>query len=161
MRSGQFRNKMAWLAGLSAVAMLLASGCAATVELAAPDEDTTAKLFNPPQDKAGLYITRKSGFAGSAILFQVVVDGRVEGGLAPGTYRVVSVQPGRHVVSVTTAENQSTQTVDAVAGECYFYEVKPKMGMFAARVEVTPLTALEGQEMVLENSLAKAYQYDE
>lgn len=161
MRNGQIRNKMAWLAGLSAVVLLLVSGCAATVELAAPDEDTAAKLFNPPQDKANLYITRKSGFAGSAILFQVVVDGRVEGGLAPGTYRVVSVQPGRHVVSVTTAENQSTQTVDAVAGECYFYEVKPKMGMFAARVEVAPLATLEGQELVSKNSLAKAYQYDE
>ncbi|MDH3275161.1 MAG: DUF2846 domain-containing protein [Gammaproteobacteria bacterium] len=160
MRNRQFTNTTACRAYLIAVAMLLVSGCAATIELASPEEDVAAKLFAAPEGKANLYVTRKDQFTGSAVLFQVVVDGRVEGGLAPGTYRMITVEPGRHIVSVTTAENQSTQKIDAVAGKCYFFEVKPKIGMIAARVEVIPLSEPDGQKAVAQNSLAEGFQFD-
>jgi hypothetical protein len=160
MRNLRFGYSKNWMVYLGAVVILLVSGCTATVEMASQEADSAAKLFDPSQEEANLYVTRKDQFTGSAVLFQIAVDGRLEGGLAPGTYRVISVAPGRHVISVTTAENQSTQAVDAAAGECYFFEVKPKMGMIAARAEVLPMTRSEGQKAVAENSLAMAFAYD-
>lgn len=160
MRNQNFADKTAAKVCFCAIAILVLSGCAATVELASTTEDEAAKTFIPPQGEANIYVTRKSQFTGSAVLFQVVVDGRVEGGIAPGTYHVVPVKPGTHSVTVTTAENQSTQQVDAVAGENYFFEVKPKMGWMSARVEVVRLTESEGQAAIAENSLAKDIQPD-
>lgn len=148
-------NKPLIRAGLCAAALLFVSGCAATVELAAPMQDDAAKTFVAPDGKANIYVTRENQFKGSAILFQIVVDGRVKGGIAPGTYHLVSVDPGLHSVSVTTAENQSTEHVDAVAGQNYFFEVKPKMGWAAARAEVVPMSESEGRAAITENAMAE------
>jgi len=138
-----------------AAAMLVLAGCAATVELAAPEEDLAAKSFAPTEGMANIYVTRKDQFTGSAVLLQLVIDHDVIGGIAPGTYHLVPVEPGHHTVSVTTAENQSIEEVDAEAGRSYFFEVKPKMGWFAARAEVEPLSEAEGRAAVSENALAE------
>ncbi len=140
---------------VSAVAVLLFAGCAASVDLAAPERDQAAKTFVPAEGQANIYVTRKEQFTGSAVLFQLVVDQRVIGGIAPGTYHLVTVAPGHHTVSVTTAENQSTEELEAAAGESYFFEVKPKMGWVAARAEVTRLSDADGRAAVSENSLAQ------
>ena len=149
-------NRSLIRAGVCAAALLLVSGCAATVELASPMQDEAAKTFVAPEGKANIYVTRKEQFTGSAVLFQIVVDGRLQGGIAPGTYHLVAVDPGRHSVSVTTAENQSTEQVDAVAGQNYFFEVKPKMGWMAARAEVVPMSESEGRAAIAENALAES-----
>jgi hypothetical protein len=145
---------------LCIVALLLVSGCAATIDLASAEDDAAAKRFTTPQGESNIYITRKEQFTGSAVLFQVAVDGRMQGGIAPGTYHVVSVAPGLHSVSVTTSENQSMQKVDTLAGENYFFEVKPKMGWIAARAEVVQLTESDGRAAIAANSLAKGLQLD-
>ena len=112
-------------------------------------------MFVPVEGDANIYVTRKNQFTGSAVLFQLVVDQKVIGGIAPGTFHLITVGPGRHTVSVTTAENQSTQELDAMAGENYFFEVKPKMGWVAARVEVVRLAESDGRAAISENSLAE------
>lgn len=152
-------NTVAWKACLCAAAILLVSGCA-TVELASAEEDAAAKLFIPPEGKANIYVARKGHLIGSEALFQIVVDGKVEGGIVPGTYQVVSVNPGIHIVSVTTTETQSTQEVDAVSGECYFFEVKPKIGNVITRAEVVRLTEPEGREAIADSLLAEDIQPD-
>ena len=141
------------IAGLT-LAVLLA-GCAATVELAAPEEDLAAKRFVPEEGEANIYVTREDQFTGSAVLFQLVVDQHVVGGIAPGTYHLIPVEPGHHTVSVTTAENQSIEEIDVEAGRSYFFEVKPQMGWFAARAEVDPLSEEEGRAAINENALAE------
>ena len=141
------------IAGLT-LAVLLA-GCAATVELAAPEEDLAAKRFVPDEGEANIYVTREDQFTGSAVLFQLVVDQHVVGGIAPGTYHLIPVEPGHHTVSVTTAENQSIEEIDVEAGRSYFFEVKPQMGWFAARAEVDPLSEEEGRAAINENALAE------
>ena len=155
MRHSQFKRTSAGRILVSAAAVLLFAGCAATVDLAAPEQDQAAKTFVPAEGQANIYVTRKDQFTGSAVLFQLVVDQRVIGGIAPGTYHLVVVAPGRHTVSVTTAENQSTEELDAVAGESYFFEVKPKMGWVAARAEVARMSDADGRAAVSENSLAQ------
>jgi hypothetical protein len=155
MRSSGLSRAFAWRSLVSAAAVLLVAGCAASVDLAAPDADQAAKTFVPAEGMASIYVTRKDQFTGSAVLFQLVVDQRVIGGIAPGTYHLVPVEPGPHTVSVTTSENQSTQEVDAVAGQSYFFEIKPKMGWIAARAEVVPMNEEDGRTAVSENSLAE------
>ena len=155
MNSPVFARSPAWKFLTVASALVLLAGCAATVELAEPDEDQAAKAFVPAAGQANIYVTRKDQFTGSAVLFQLVVDQRVIGGIAPGTYHLVSVAPGPHTVSVTTSENQSMEEVEAVAGESYFFEVRPKMGWIAARAEVSRMSDAEGRAAVSENSLAE------
>ena len=155
MRHSQFKRTSAGRILVSAAAVLLFAGCAASVDLAAPELDQAAKTFVPAEGQANIYVTRKDQFTGSAVLFQLVVDQRVIGGIAPGTYHLIAVAPGPHTVSVTTAENQSSEQLDAVAGESYFFEVKPKMGWVAARAEVVRMSDADGRAAVSENSLAQ------
>ena len=144
-----------WRICTTAIALLLLSACAATVELAAPAADQAAKTFAPAAGMANIYVTREDRFTGSAVLFQLIVDQKVVGGLAPGTYHLIPVAPGPHTISVTTAENQSMQQLDAVAGQSYFFEVRPKMGLVSARVEVATMTDVDGRAAVGANSLAQ------
>ena len=138
-----------------AILAVFLAGCAATVELAAPEEDLAAKRFIPEEGHANLYVTREDQFTGSAVLFQLVVDQHAIGGIAPGTYHLIPVEPGHHTISVTTAENQSIEEVDVEAGRSYFFEVKPQMGWFAARAEVDPLSEEEGRAAIADNALAE------
>ena len=153
------RSKFAF-AGTFVAAVLLISGCAATVEMATPELDQAAKTYVPPEGQANIYVTRKDQFTGSAVLFQVVVDGRMLGAIAPGTYHMMSVEPGRHIVAATSMENQASQKIEAEAGHCYFFEVTPKAGWMAARVDVQPMTEAEGRTAVTENSLAEGFEFD-
>lgn len=155
MRESRATGARPWRIISTVIATLLLAACAATVQLAATDEDMAAKAFAPAPGMANVYVTRESRFTGSAVLFQLVVDQKVVGGIAPGTYHLVSVAPGPHTISVTTNENQSMQQIDAVAGQSYFFEVRPKMGLISARVEVAALAEAEGQAAVAENSLAQ------
>ena len=148
------------LAGVCIAALLLVSGCAATVEMATPELDQAAKTYVPSEGHANIYVTRKDQFTGSAVLFQVVVDGRMLGAIAPGTYHMMSVEPGRHVVAATSMENQSSQKIDAEAGHCYFFEVTPKSGWMAARVDVAPMSEAAGRAAVAENSLAEGFEFE-
>ena len=155
MRNFKLVGTSAWRIVAGAILVTFLAGCAATVDLAAPEEDLAAKSFVPAEGEANIYVTREDQFTGSAVLFQLVVDQRVIGGIAPGTYHLIRVEPGHHTISVTTSENQSIEEVDAVAGRIYFFEVEPRMGWIAARAEVEPLTEAEGRAAVAENVLAE------
>src|SRR5687767_4924700 len=79
----------------------------ATVPMAAPDADATAKRFEPASDTAKIYVVRVSS-VGTAILFQVTVDDRVIGSLPVHTYLVANVPPGTHTVTALGGENESS-----------------------------------------------------
>jgi hypothetical protein len=155
MRCFIFAGTSTWRLVAGAILVVFLAGCAATVELAAPEEDLAAKRFITEEGKANIYVTREDQFTGSAVLFQLVVDQHVIGGIAPGTYHMIPVEPGHHSISVTTAENQSIEEVNAEASHSYFFEVKPQMGWFAARAEVDPLSEEEGRAAIAENALAE------
>lgn len=160
MRTSNRERPGVIVAGVCLAAFLLLSGCAATVEMATPELDQAAKTYVPPEGKANIYVTRKDQFTGSAVLFQVVVDGRMLGAIAPGTYHMMSVDPGRHVVAATSMENQTSQKIEAEAGHCYFFEVTPKTGWMAARVDVQPMSETEGRAAVAENSMAEGFEFE-
>jgi hypothetical protein len=133
---------------LASLAILLLASCA-TVPLASPDADAAAKAFSPPNGKASVYIGRANSPIGGAISFQVIVDGKVVGSAAPGTYYLVEVDPGNHSVAATSNENSEKAKFAAYAGKNYYFEVSVNMGVATARVGLKQIQdEQKGQSMV-------------
>ncbi len=117
-------------------------------------EDTEAKAFAPPPGKAGVYIARNSILA-YGVLFQIIVDGKMVGGIAKDTYHWLAVEPGEHSVVVMSRENQDMVEFTAEEGQNYFYIVEPGMGWGSARANIKPLEEGEGQKVVEGCKLAR------
>ncbi len=96
-------------------------GCA-TVPMADTSADVNAKQFQTAPGMANIYICRGEGLA-PELLAYVHLDGQMTGALAHGTYEVVSVAPGSHIVAVSGPTNVEQLPVDAVAGNSYFFIV--------------------------------------
>jgi hypothetical protein len=101
--------------------LALGVGCA-TVPMTDTSADANAKQFQTAPGMANIYICRREGLA-PELLAYTHVDGQVTGALAHGTYELVSVTPGSHIVSVSGPTNVEQLPVDAVAGNSYFFIV--------------------------------------
>lgn len=130
----------------------LASGCA-SVPMATPAADATAKTFQVAPDKANLYIYRNESM-GAAVKMKVLIDGQPAGQTAAKTYIMRTVDPGSHVVT-SKAENESTVTVDAVAGQNYFLWQEVKMGFGSARSALQLVDEAKGKAGVAECKLVQ------
>ncbi len=130
----------------------------ATVPMASLSEDTEAKEFAPPPGKASVYVTRTS-LLGAAVVFQVVLDGKVMGGLAQNTYHRFVVEPGSHSVAIFTNESQDAANFTAEEGKNYFFSAEPQMGWGSARAKVKVLDEDKGKENVLGSKLAQGMNY--
>ena len=146
---------------LGAVFIASLSGCAATTTMAPEAEDLAAKEFAPKEGEANIYVVRKGGFAGSAVALEVMLDGRTMGTLAPDTFLLIEVQPGPHIISCHTQENQEIGEVEALAGMNYFFELSPEMGWISARCSLEAIDQPTGSKLVLKASLAEDLQIEE
>lgn len=139
---------MRTLAASLAVSVALVSGCASVPE-ASPELDQAAKSFSAPRDRAGLYIYRNETF-GAAIKVNVLMDDKYLGETASKTYFYVEVPPGKHTV-VSKAENESSVTIDAIAGRLYYVWQEIKMGLFQPRTELQVVDEKTGRAGVMES----------
>lgn len=146
-------NLLKWI--LLGIIGVFLSGCAATVPVMEDKFDAQAESFKPPRGKANIYVVREDTFVGSAVLLQVLLNGRVQGAVAPGTYLLFSVSPGSHSVAVITQENAESVTIQARSGKNYFIDVEPVMGWAAARTSVKQISPKEGHEFVIKGKRAK------
>jgi len=146
-------NLLRWV--LLIIIGVLLSGCSATVPVMKHKFDADAKRFQPQQRKANIYVARENAFAGSAILFQVLLDGKVHGAIAPGTYLLFKVTPGSHTVAVITQENADSAKIAVRPGKNYFIEIKPEMGWVAARVSVKQIGKERGRQLVIDGKRAE------
>src|SRR5437867_4131567 len=95
---------------LAAAALaLIASGCA-NVPMAPTELDAQAKQFSIPAGKANLYINRGGGL-GTAVVIQLQLDGLIVGSLAPYTYHLISVSPGKHTIAVFAGTENARQSI--------------------------------------------------
>lgn len=138
---------------VSALGLLLA-GCA-SVPVASPELDAEGKRLTPKPGMASIYLCRGGG-VGTALVFQTVLDGKVVGALAPDTYQLLSVEPGKHVISASGAENVQQQEVFAAAGQMYFYRLGVNMGWVSGRARLEPIPEAEGRERVLKSKRAQS-----
>ena len=124
--------------------------------MASSSQDAAAKLMIPPPEQSNIYIVRASGIWGSAISFQVFVNGQFIGTIAPGTFHMVTLDPGEHLVSVISNENAESLNVGTSEGNNYFIAVRPRSGAMTARVSIRLLSDTEGKDMVQKANLAQA-----
>lgn len=142
---------------LSLTAIAILAGCA-SVPKAPEAADSAAKSFQVAPDKANLYVFRKPAVAGSAVAVQVSVDGRMLGSTGAGTYFLVRLDPGTHVVSSFTPESAPALTLTVEAGRNYFVEQKTHFGLANARTSLHELSESEGRAAVMKcRLLASAY----
>ncbi len=137
-------------------------GCA-TVPMASDSLDTDAKRFTPEPNKGSIYVNRGGGIAGSALLLQAILDGRIVGSLAPNTFLSLSVPPGEHTIAVTVYNNIQQQKVAVdiqqqnvmvETGKNYFFEVSASMGWGHANVNIDSLTEKQGLKQVFSSERA-------
>jgi hypothetical protein len=86
--------------------------------MASPEQDTAAKSFATKPGKANIYVYRNETM-GAAIKMPVALNGKLVGDTASKTYLLLEVPPGKHAITSKT-ENDSSVTVNAVAGRNYF-----------------------------------------
>jgi hypothetical protein len=146
-------KKLRWFLLLGEMAIFFA-GCA-TIPMASTDLDAAAKTFTPPAGQANLYIVR-SGFFGGAIAFHVIVDRYAVGSIGPGTFHLVTVEPGHHSIQVSSNENSAQAKFDAEADKNYFFEVSAVLGMMTARVAIDQIDEEKGKKEVTEGKRAES-----
>lgn len=137
-------------------AVVLASGCA-SVQMASPEMDGSAKAYAVKPNKANIYVYRNE-VMGAAIKMPVVLNGRIVGDTASKTFLLLEVDPGSHTL-VSKTENDSVLKVDAVAGRNYFVWQEVKMGMFAARSNLQLVDEATGKAGVSECKLIEPLQH--
>ena len=135
----------------------LLAGCA-SVPMTSPALDLTAEIFTPESGKASIYVTR-SGFTGAALIIQVVLDGRIAGSLAPGTFQLLSVPPGKHIIATIATENIDQHELVAEAGKNYFYRTSLSMGFATGHVHIDPISEEVGHKEVMSSKRAEATTY--
>ena len=134
------------------MAILFSVGCAEIVPPAPSTLDLSAKSFNVPNDKTNIYVVRGDLDLGAETLFQVILDGRLMGDVAPGTYLLFETPPGDHVVSVFTNENQESVSLKTEEGKNYFLVVEPLMGVWTARASIKQVEENAGREAVMHSN---------
>ena len=139
--------------GLAVAVAAVLMGCAA-VPMGSVDEDSRAKAFKPPADKAALYIYRNETF-GAAVPMSVSVNGRNIGQTASKTYFQFNLVPGRYSIE-STAENVAELKLQMEAGRNYFVWQEVKMGMWMARSQLHQVDEDTGRAGVMESKLASA-----
>ena len=132
---------------LALCAVVLSVGCA-TVPMASADLDSSAKTFAPAEGKANIYVARGMGYFGGAINFQIAVDGKLIGNIAPGTYFLISCDPGSHVVVAISQYNTEKAKLDVQENSNYFYDVGWHMGLITGKVAIKQIDEEEGKKLV-------------
>ena len=97
---------------LLVILSMLLSACA-SVPVASPEMDMKMKSMAPPPGKALLYVYRNAVFAGSSVLFKIIVDGNTAGTLAERTYLAVLLEPGKHRVHDGNPQNLLPLNIEA------------------------------------------------
>lgn len=134
------------------VAALGLLGCA-SVPLAPAARDRDAKQFQVPADQALLYVVyqRPRGVT----TFPVLLNGQPQGTLTGGTYLLLTLLPGQHLLSSFTGENQATLPVEAQPGQTYFVRIFSRAGLWVARVGLAMLDDAVGRRAVRASTLAQ------
>jgi hypothetical protein len=128
-------------------------GCA-SVPMATPEADGTAKQFQAKPGYANIYLYRNETF-GAAIAMTVSLDGKIEGRTGPQTYFLWEVAPGKHEIASHT-ENTARIVIDAQAGKNHYVWQEVKMGFWQPASQLHEVSEIEGKKGVLECKRATA-----
>ena len=137
---------------------ILIFGCAAAPKASQAD-NVEAKKFVTSNTESTIYVFRTGTLVGAAIGFEVSLDGKILGTVAPNTFHMVKVEPGDHSIAVSSTENNDFKNITTEPGENYFFKVHPKMGVVTARAGITMVSKEEGMKMVRKGNLLETMLY--
>ena len=130
--------KSTWIL-LAILVAVLAQGCASVPAQPPSEAEQAAKRYAPESGQANVYVSRTDESLGKTIGFELFVDGVKAVTLTPGSFTLVPVAPGTHVIKIAAPANSMSATLQAAAGKNYFYQVSPKA---AAPLVVVPEISL-------------------
>ncbi|WP_434630090.1 DUF2846 domain-containing protein [Chromobacterium sp. CV08] len=136
---------------LIAAALVAGLSACASTPMASKEADAAAKQFTAPADAARVYIYRNENF-GAAVKLPIVIDNSMAGDTVARSYIVKDLPAGKHTI-VGKGENDSSLTLDAVAGKIYYVWQEVKMGLFSPRNQLQQVDEKTGQDGVKESSL--------
>jgi hypothetical protein len=113
-----------------------------------------AKSFTPVADKAIIYVYRKSSW-GDRQAVPVMIDSKIVGSNGAGTFLMIMVSPGDHVIGTNTQESYSSVGVKAKAGNLYFFVQNISTDMTGMNISLERVSENKGKEAVLECDLVK------
>jgi hypothetical protein len=84
----------------------------------------------PPQGKGNVYIARPSEFVllGKSTPYAITVDGKQVGGLMPGMYYCIALEPGNHALSAASETSVSNATASVEAGKNGYFQLTASNG---------------------------------
>lgn len=140
---------------IALTASLLITGCA-SVNMAAKEDSTKAKEFNPPSSgNAGVYIYRNS-FVGKALKKDILVDGKCIGESAPDVFFYTEVEGGKnHKIDTESEFSPNTLELMVEAGKNYFIRQFIKMGVFVGGAGLEQVSEEQGKKDVSQLEMAK------
>jgi hypothetical protein len=152
-----FINRISIL--LAMAVALLTSGCAivAHIPLASPDKDAEAKRFEPPADKAYIYVMREYRYTGWPNALEVLLNDKDVAYLRNENFALLAVPPGQYKVAVSWVvhndlgsefykKSVSSIELNAKNGKMYFFKT---YWVFAGQVGFSAMKKNEGKEEVL------------
>ncbi len=131
--------------------IILFTGCSA-VQKATLEADAEAKTLSPSDSIALVYIVRPN-FLGTAIRFKVYCDDTYIGTTGGQRFIYTYQVPGTHLFT-SKAENTSELAVELAAGNVYYIEQIPQMGIIMARNRLQLLDDVSGKEKLNECTLS-------
>lgn len=139
-------KELVLLAGVVCSALL--AGCA-SAPMTSASLDKEGKKFTSEPGRANIYVARPGKFVGGALNVETSLDGRSVGPLAPGTYQLLSVAPGRHAVSTVIADTRAFGHLTAEADKNYFFKISLSMDFLEPRHDLGLITEEEGRAVIM------------
>ena len=100
-------------------------------------------------DKATLYLVRPSKLGGVFAKLCPTIDNMVPGGLESGSYLVVGVSPGTHIISGSAKyEGDYTFEFEAIAGQDHFVSIAWGMGFALPKLKIELLDQENGKALI-------------
>ena len=144
---------------LPLLSVLVFASCVTSpsIPFASSEFDSDAKRFSPPEGKSNLYIAWSGGSSGQVVSFDITIDGKEIGKIVPGTFYLVTINAGNHIVVVAARLNSSKATLDAEIGKNYFYEITSTSSGITAKPSLGIVLIEEmGKIMVRQNRRAQS-----
>ena len=145
--------------------LTLLSGCATTVQLASLDKDAEAKRFEPPADKAYIYVMREYRYTGWPHAIKVMLNDKDVAYLRNENYALFTVTPGKHTVAVSwdagkeinyDLKSRSVIELNAENGKMYFLKT---YWVFAGQLGFSEMNKNEGKQEIMKLSRVKEKSY--
>ncbi len=152
-------KEMTLLAAIMLVFVLI--GCAASVPAASQNDERRATTYKSPPGKSSVYVYRPFYHSGSALLWEVRIDDKYLGVVAPNTYLFHNIDPGSHTINVNvirkypkTVLKDAMIKFDAEESKLYFFKLNISHEWFEDQIKVEQVDDREGRDKITNYKLS-------